>query len=65
MTLGERLDKISLNTHSAAKIDPVAEALVKGKAPTLGDVKQSVKVGVSFVFTLFFAIDLLLHPESC
>jgi hypothetical protein len=65
MTLGEPLDKMLLNTHSAAKLDPVAEALIKGKAPALGDVKQFIKVGVSFVFTLFFGINLLLHPESC
>ena len=43
MTLGERLDKMSLNAHSAMKVDPVAQAIIEGKAPTLGDVKQSVK----------------------
>lgn len=43
MTLGEKLDKLTLNYRSTVKVDPVAEAMAKGKAPTLGDVKQSVK----------------------
>ncbi|KAJ6563234.1 HORMA domain-containing protein [Mycena sp. CBHHK59/15] len=38
MSLGENLDKMSLNAT-----DPVAQAAKKGKAPTLKDVKKSVK----------------------
>lgn len=44
MTLGDKLDRMDLNSRSAVKLDPVAEAMANGKAPTLGDVKQSVKV---------------------
>jgi meiosis-specific protein len=43
MTLGDKLNKLALNSHSTTKLDPVTEAMAKGKAPTLGDVKQSVK----------------------
>ncbi|KAG2366049.1 HORMA domain-containing protein [Suillus spraguei] len=38
MTLGDQLSKMSL-----ARPDPVSEALKKGKIPTLGEVKRSVK----------------------
>jgi hypothetical protein len=41
MSLGDDLDKMSLK--DSAK-DPVEKAARKGKAPTLKDVKKSVKV---------------------
>ncbi|KAF8584095.1 DNA-binding protein [Ramaria rubella] len=56
MTLGEKMNKMSLNTRSTSKMDPAAEAIVKGKPPTLGDVKQSVK---NLVRSLIAAIQTL------
>lgn len=44
MTLGDKLNNMSLNSRTTGKVDPVTESMAKGKAPTLGDVKQSVKV---------------------
>lgn len=41
MTLGEDLMKMSL---SGKKSDPVIDATKKGKIPTLGEVKRSLKV---------------------
>lgn len=35
---------MSLDGRSKPRTDPVATATLKGKAPTLGDVKQSVRV---------------------
>ena len=43
MTLGEEMDKLSLSSSRLAR-DPVAEATRKGKLPTLGEVKRSLKV---------------------
>ncbi|TBU35629.1 HORMA-domain-containing protein [Dichomitus squalens] len=42
MTLGEEMNKLSLSAPSRAQ-DPVAEAMRKGKVPTLGEVKRSLK----------------------
>lgn len=46
MTLGERLDKMALQSRSPERGDPIAEAIEKGKSLTLGEVKQSVKVAI-------------------
>ncbi|RDB21131.1 Meiosis-specific protein HOP1 [Hypsizygus marmoreus] len=43
MTLGDGLQKMSLKDKKARAVDPVAEAARIGKAPTLLDVKKSVK----------------------
>ena len=45
MSLGDQLNRLSLNAPSKpVESDPVTQATLKGKAPTLGDVKNSVKV---------------------
>ena len=50
MTLGDQLSGLSLGGGGRPKVtDPVALSTLEGKPPTLGDVKQSVKVSV---FTL-------------
>ncbi|KAM6500352.1 HORMA domain containing protein [Amanita muscaria] len=49
LTLGNDLQKMSLNRHK----DPVAEATLKGKVPTLKEVKKSVK---SLLKTLIHAM---------
>ena len=41
MTLGDDLMKLSLSGKNS---DPVADATKKGKVPTLGEVKRSLKV---------------------
>ncbi|KAG1899799.1 HORMA domain-containing protein [Suillus fuscotomentosus] len=46
MTLGDQLSKMSL-----ARPDPVSDALKKGKLPTLGEVKRSVKVMIKSLIT--------------
>ncbi|KAG1741980.1 HORMA domain-containing protein [Suillus lakei] len=46
MTLGDQLSKMSL-----ARPDPVSEALKKGKMPTLGEVKRSVKAMIKSLIT--------------
>ncbi|KAG2067057.1 DNA-binding protein [Suillus decipiens] len=46
MTLGDQLSKMSL-----ARPDPVSEALKKGKIPTLGEVKRSVKAMMKSLIT--------------
>ncbi|THH03421.1 hypothetical protein EW145_g6266 [Phellinidium pouzarii] len=43
MSLDDQLNNLSLNGRSNQAVDPVAVSTFKGKAPTLGDVKQSVK----------------------
>ena len=43
MTLGEEMANMSLSS-SRKEHDPVAEATKKGKLPTLGEVKRSLKV---------------------
>ncbi|KAI5120474.1 hypothetical protein M0805_006494 [Coniferiporia weirii] len=43
LSLDDQLNSLSLNGHSKTAADPVALATLKGRAPTLGDVKQSVK----------------------
>ena len=49
MTLDDQLSGLSLGGGRPKVTDPVALSTLKGKPPTLGDVKQSVKVSV---FTL-------------
>jgi len=44
MTLGESLENMSLNRKNREQEDPVARAIRNGKAPTLKEVKMSVKV---------------------
>jgi meiosis-specific protein len=44
MTLGEEVTTVTRNSSTQILVDPVAEAVKRGKAPTLGDVKKSVKV---------------------
>ncbi|KAF8516961.1 HORMA-domain-containing protein, partial [Hysterangium stoloniferum] len=56
MTLSERLDKMAIHSRSSEKVDPVAAAVGKGKSPTLGEVKQSVK---NLVRSLIAAIQTL------
>ena len=43
MTLGEDLANMSLSGTGKER-DPVSEAVKKGKVPTLGEVKRSLKV---------------------
>ncbi|KAL5529555.1 hypothetical protein ACEPAG_5540 [Sanghuangporus baumii] len=44
MSLDDQLNKLSLNPRLRAEYsDPVSQATLKGRAPTLGDVKQSIK----------------------
>lgn len=54
MTLGDDLENMSLNGGKRTARDPVAEAIKSGKAPTVGDVKKSLRVraspSVTFVF---------------
>lgn len=47
MSLDDRLNRMSLDGRSKLEADPVTTATLKGKAPTLGDVKQSVRVSLS------------------
>ena len=42
MTLDDQLNNLSLNKNKGK--DPVTQSALKGKAPTLGEVKQSLKV---------------------
>lgn len=44
LTLGDDLAKLTINGGGKNPVDPVAEATRRGNAPTLGDVKKSVKV---------------------
>lgn len=44
MSLGDGLQKMNLKDKRRREDDPVADAAKKGKAPTLKDVKKSVKV---------------------
>lgn len=44
MTLGDGLEKMSLKDKKDHSDDPVTKAAKSGKAPTLLDVKKSVKV---------------------
>lgn len=53
MSLGNQLSKMSLHRVDG---DPVVDALKRGKLPTLGDVKRSLKV--------YFALYFLLSPDS-
>ncbi|KAL5511311.1 hypothetical protein ACEPAH_4527 [Sanghuangporus vaninii] len=44
MSLDDQLNNLSLNPRLRAEyLDPVSQATLKGRAPTLGDVKQSIK----------------------
>lgn len=43
MTLGDEMVNLSLSSFPRQQ-DPVAEATKKGKVPTLGEVKRSLKV---------------------
>lgn len=49
MSLGDQLSRMSLHRIDA---DPVVDALKRGKLPTLGDVKRSLKVFITFHFSL-------------
>ena len=62
MTLGDKLNNMSLNSRTTGKVDPVTESMTKGKAPTLGDVKQSVKV-CTVVRSYGFRIHLLHYQN--
>jgi hypothetical protein len=44
MSLGEDIQRMSLNSEEGSRPDPVAQAAMEGKVPTLGEVKRSVKV---------------------
>ena len=56
MTLGEEMAKVSLS-EIRKNYDPVSEATKKGRVPTLGEVKRSLKVKSPFVLN----IDVLIH----
>ena len=43
MSLGDDLMKLSIS-GAQKTLDPVADATMKGKIPTLGEVKRSLKV---------------------
>ena len=47
MSLDDHMNRMSLDGRSKLEADPVTIATLKGKAPTLGDVKQSVRVSLS------------------
>ena len=48
MSLGEDLQNMSLDgPRSIKQIDPVEDAIQKGRAPTIGDVKKSLRVCVA------------------
>lgn len=49
MSLGDQLSRMSLHRMDG---DPVVDALKRGKLPTLGDVKRSLKVYLALIFTL-------------
>lgn len=49
MTLDNQLSNLSIGGKGRG--DPVAQATLEGKAPTLGDVKQSLRVSAQFVFS--------------
>lgn len=44
MSLGDQLSKMSLHRVDG---DPVVDVLMRGKLPTLGDVKRSLKVYIA------------------
>jgi meiosis-specific protein len=44
MSLGEGLEKLTIDPKGRNSEDPVAKAIRSGKAPTLRDVKMSLKV---------------------
>lgn len=46
MSLGEDMMNLSLSGSKQSQ-DPVADATRRGKIPTLGEVKRSLKVGFS------------------
>lgn len=48
MSLGEDIQRMSLNGEDGSRPDPVAQAAKDGKVPTLGEVKRSVKVSKVF-----------------
>lgn len=47
MSLGDQLSRMSLHRTDE---DPVVDALKRGKLPTLGDVKRSLKVYLIFYY---------------
>lgn len=57
MSLGDDLMKLSISGKKRAN-DPVADATRKGKLPTLGEVKRSLKVCV-----LDRSIDRIFDPD--
>ena len=49
MSFGENLENLSIDRKNRNIEDPVAKAIRGGKAPTIRDVKMSVKVLFSFI----------------
>ena len=56
MSLGDDLMNLSISGRGK-KSDPVTDATKKGKVPTLGEVKRSLKVRSPFVLN----IEVLIH----
>ncbi|KAK0196564.1 HORMA domain-containing protein [Armillaria mellea] len=59
MTLGDDTKRTPLRGFNAGKKDPVAEAVSKGKLPTLRDVKRSVKTLLKTLITSMTQMDVL------
>ncbi|KAK0239552.1 HORMA domain-containing protein [Armillaria nabsnona] len=59
MTLGDDTKRTPLRGFNARKKDPVAEAVSKGKLPTLRDVKRSVKTLLKTLITSMTQMDVL------
>ncbi|KAK0211239.1 HORMA domain-containing protein [Desarmillaria ectypa] len=59
MTLGDDAKRTPLRGFNARKKDPVAEAVSKGKLPTLRDVKRSVKTLLKTLITSMTQMDVL------
>lgn len=61
MSLGKGLEKLPLGAKNRNIEDPVAKAIRSGKAPTVRDVKMSLKV--SYFYIVFIII--LTQFRSC
>ncbi|KAK0463577.1 HORMA domain-containing protein [Desarmillaria tabescens] len=59
MTLGDDTKRTPLRGFNTRKKDPVAEAVSKGKLPTLRDVKRSVKTLLKTLITSMTQMDVL------
>jgi meiosis-specific protein len=57
MSLGEDIQRMSLNSEEGEGPDPVTQAAKQGKVPTLGEVKRSVKVCMR-AFVVFIVLIL-------